>query len=148
MTDSDSAGFSGAPRNAHRDQEAHVEQNKHYLIMSKLARAGAWLLVVAIVALSLVPPSLRPITDAPHALEHLAIFLATGLAFGLGYRFHHLYQAIGLATFAGIIEVAQYWVPGRHARFGDFTVDATSTCIGVLAAWLIVKTMSRRRLIA
>jgi VanZ family protein len=114
--------------------------------MMNILRAGAWLLTIAIIVLSLVPPSFRPITAASHTLEHLAIFLVTGLAFGLGYRSRHLSQVIGLAIFAGVIEVAQYWIPGRHARIGDFLVDSISACSGVFAAWLLIKEMRRRRL--
>jgi VanZ family protein len=147
MAASDEPAFS-EPHKIHRDREAHVEHNIIYLMISRLPRAGAWLLIIAITVLSVVPPSLRPMTDVPHDLEHLAIFVATGLAFGLGYRFRHLYQAVGLATFSGAIEIAQYWVPGRHARFGDFTVDAMSACIGVFAASLIIKAIGRRKVIA
>ena len=148
MADSDNAGCSGTPRKAHRDREVHIEHNKYHLTMSKLSRAAAWLLIIAIAVLSVVPPTLRPITDAPHSIEHFAIFIATGLACGLGYRFHHLYQAIGLAAFAAAIEVTQIWVPGRHARLSDFIVDAVSACIGVLAAWLTVKAMSGGKLLS
>jgi VanZ family protein len=147
MAASDEPALSG-PRKTRRDWERHVEHNIIYLMINRLLRTGAWLLIIAITVLSVVPPSLRPITDAPHDLEHLAIFVATGLAFGLGYRFRHLYRATGLVTFAGAIEIAQYWVPGRHARFGDFTVDAMGACIGVFAAWLMIKAMSRRKAIA
>ncbi len=62
-----------------------------------------------------------------------------GMSFGLGYRFAHLRQAIGLAAFAGAIEIAQVWVPGRHPRISDFLVDAISAGVGVLAAWLTLK---------
>jgi len=34
------------------------------------------------------------------------------------------FTAIGLALFAGAIEVAELLVPGRHARLSDFVVDA------------------------
>jgi hypothetical protein len=43
--------------------------------LQKICRASAWLLALAIVVLSLVPPSYRPITEASHNIEHLAIFL-------------------------------------------------------------------------
>ena len=109
-------------------------------------RPAAWLLTATIVALSLVPPVYRPTTAAPHDIEHLAIFVATGLAFGLGYRTRHLYQAMGLIIFAGAIEVAQIWDPGRHARIGDFIVDATSACVGTMIAWLALKALSQRKL--
>jgi hypothetical protein len=53
--------------------------------LRKLFQASAWLLAFAIVVLSLVPPSHRPVTNASHYFEHLAIFLATGFAFGMAY---------------------------------------------------------------
>ena len=53
--------------------------------MRVLCRAVSWLLCVIIVVLTFVPPSFRPVTGAPHDLEHLMIFLITGAAFGLGY---------------------------------------------------------------
>jgi VanZ family protein len=115
-------------------------------IPTNLLRAIAWLLIVLISVLSVVPPSRRPsISDDAHNFEHLAIFMLTGLAFGLGYRFRHLSQAAGLIIFAGMIEIAQTWIPGRHARTGDFVIDAMSACIGVLMAWLIIKVMVTNR---
>jgi VanZ family protein len=102
--------------------------------MLKAIRIVAWLLALAIVVLSLVPPNLRPVTDAPHDLEHLGIFAATGFAWGLGYGQRYFPVAIGLVIFAGAIEIAQLFVPGRHARLSDFIVDALATCIGLLAS--------------
>jgi hypothetical protein len=39
--------------------------------LQKICRALAWLLALAMVVLSLVPPSYRPITKASHNIEHL-----------------------------------------------------------------------------
>ena len=47
----------------------------------RLFQAAGWLLVVAIVVLSLVAPSLRPVTFVPHNLEHVAIFAVTGFRY-------------------------------------------------------------------
>jgi VanZ family protein len=116
------------------------------LVINVAFRTAAWLMAAAIVVLSLVPPVYRPTTAAPHDIEHLAIFVATGLAFGLGYRCRHLYQAMGLIVFAGAIEFAQIWDPGRHARIVDFIVDATSACVGTLIAWLVLRALSDRKL--
>jgi VanZ family protein len=107
------------------------------LMITKTLQVTAWLLALAIAVLSLIPPSLRPITNVPHPLEHLAIFLATGLAFGFGYPSRHLSQIIALVTLAGAIEIAQLWVPERHSRLGDFVVNALGLCIGVGLAYLI-----------
>ena len=101
---------------------------------SKLARIAAWVLTAAIVVLSLVPPTLRFETSAPHSVEHFAIYVATGFAFGLGYKQRHDLLAILLVIFTGSIEIAQLFVPGRHARISDFIIDAMAACIGLVIA--------------
>jgi hypothetical protein len=103
---------------------------------SKIARISAWCLAATIVILSLVPPGLRPETGAPHSLEHLTIFVATGFAFGLGYKRGNYLLAILLIMFSGAIEIAQLFVSGRHARLGDFIIDAIAACMGLVMASL------------
>ena len=106
--------------------------------MRKLFQIVAWLLLVTIVVLSVVPPEDRPVTPAPHNFEHVAIFVATGLAFGLGYS-RHLVQVFGLIAFSAAIELIQLGIPGRHARVSDFAVDALSVSIGVGLAFLLAE---------
>jgi VanZ family protein len=101
-----------------------------------MARISAWSLAAAIVVLSLVPPQLRPETDLPHKLEHFLIFVATGAAFGLAYAVRPMLLTTWLVTFAGAVELAQLFAPGRHARFSDFLVDAVAICIGSIAGSL------------
>jgi hypothetical protein len=55
----------------------------------------------------------------PHSVEHFTIYVATGFAFGLGYKRRHDLLAILIVIFSGSIEVAQLSVPGRHARLSD-----------------------------
>ena len=109
----------------------------------RLVQLLAWLCLVAIVALSLVKPSLRPVTILPHNLEHAAIFALTGCAVGLGYPGHALRNMLCLTLFAGAIELAQLYVPGRHARWIDFFVDAAAACAGVVLAWLAWRVFGR-----
>ena len=104
---------------------------------SKFARIVAWVLTAAIVILSLVPPTLRPETSAPHSVEHFAIYVATGFAFGLGYKHRHDLLAILLVISTGCIEIAQLFVPGRHARLIDFIIDAIAACMGLAIASLV-----------
>jgi VanZ family protein len=103
--------------------------------MQRIFQAAAWLLAGAIVVLSLSPASVRPVTGAAHALEHFLIFLATGMAFGFGYSHRAGLLMIVLPTFAGAIEIAQDWIPGRHATVSDFLVDAASSCLGVALSY-------------
>jgi VanZ family protein len=107
--------------------------------MQRLFQFAAWLLALAIVILSLSPPSTRPVTGAGHNLEHLLIFLATGMAFALGYPRRFWLLPIALLAFAAAIEIAQVWVPGRHARLSDFLVDVTALYLGLLVSYLLAK---------
>jgi VanZ family protein len=103
-----------------------------------LYRLSGWCLALLITALSLVPPDLRPESWTPHQFEHFAIFCAIGAAFELGYSSNRRVPlAIVLVIFAGAIEFAQIFAPGRHARISDFLVDAFAACIGVAVSALV-----------
>lgn len=105
--------------------------------MRRVFQIAAWLLLVAIVVLSVSPPDYRPVTPAPHDVEHSAIFVLTGLAFGLGYERWRLGQALALVAFSATIEIVQLAIPGRHSRLSDFLVDALSVSAGVGLAVMV-----------
>jgi VanZ family protein len=107
--------------------------------IKKLSQVAAWLLLLAIVVLSTVPPEDRPVTPAPHDIEHMGIFLLTGLSFGLGYARRYSLQLFGLVAFSAAIEMIQLVIPGRHARLSDFIVDAASASVGVGLAIAITR---------
>jgi VanZ family protein len=106
-------------------------------------RTFAWILAFVIAALSVVPPWLRPETSAPHHFEHFAIFFSTGIAFGLGYHRRPILISTALLLFAALIEIAQIFVPGRHARLSDFIVDGIAVVIGAMSAALARRIFSR-----
>lgn len=112
--------------------------------MRILARIAAWSLATAIVALSLVPPTLRPETSLPHGFEHFGIFWATGLAFALAYTLTPL-LATALVVFSSAVEIMQLFIPGRHARLSDFIVDALASIIGLLTVSLAAQMRNRTR---
>jgi len=114
-----------------RTRRQEIMRRANVAAMRRLCQIAAWLLLLAIVVLSVVPPDVRPTTPAPHDLEHAGIFALTGLAFGFGYERRHLLQAIALVGFSGAIELLQLAIPGRHSRLSDFVVDALSISIGV-----------------
>jgi len=99
--------------------------------MTKFLQVMGWLLLLTIVVLSLAPPTWRPTTGFPRGLEHLAIFLPTGLAFGLGYPNGYLSRIIPLILFAAVVELSQLLIPGRHARLSDFLIEAGAIIVGV-----------------
>ncbi|NVO17290.1 MAG: VanZ family protein [Rhodoplanes sp.] len=109
---------------------------------AKLGRVAAGLIALVIVVLSVVPPSLRPVT-ASHMIEHLAIFAALGAAFGLATPGRPRLQVIAVLVFATTVELMQIGAPGRHARLVDFAVDASGALVG-LALAAVAQVMMRR----
>lgn len=107
--------------------------------MTRLMQACAWLCLAAIGVLSLVAPSIRPVTFLPHNLEHVAIFSLSGLAIGLGYPNRTTQHLIGLTLFAAAVELAQFYAPGRHPRISDFVVDAIAAAAGVMLAFMLTR---------
>jgi len=115
--------------------------------MSIVPKLIAWCLAAAVAFATLGPPSLRP-----HASilgqdgEHALAFVLLGLAFGLAYARNRLFTAAIAVGLTGLIEILQFWAPGRHARLEDFLVDALAACVGLAAAAafdLIVKRTPR-----
>lgn len=104
--------------------------------VQKPLRLISWGIAIAILTLSLVPADLRPETGAPRLLEHSFIYVAFGVAFGLGYSRKQGLLVIFFLTFVAVVEAAQLFVPSRHARVSDFLVDAVGAYIGLLAALL------------
>ena len=80
--------------------------------------------------LSVVPAHLWPQTGLPHKIEHFLIFAVTGAAFGLSYDTRRGRLTLQLVIFAAIVEITQLFVPGRHARFSDFLIDAIAIAVG------------------
>jgi VanZ family protein len=109
------------------------------MLLQSINRVAAWLLLSAIVVLTLVPPSLRPTTFVPHKIEHAGIFLAVGISFGMGYVGRERLLSIGAIVFCAVIELAQLYVPGRHARLSDFIVDAIAGLIGVFVGSILIQ---------
>jgi VanZ family protein len=102
-----------------------------------LARLSAWLLAAAVTFATLGPPRYRPHANLGQDGEHALAFVLIGLAFGLAYRQHRLLAATIAVVLTGALELAQLWVPGRHARLEDFAVDALTACVGFVAAALL-----------
>jgi hypothetical protein len=102
--------------------------------MTLILRIIAWLLTAAVTFATLGPPRYRPHSALGQDGEHALAFVLVGLAFGLAYPRRRLLTA-GLAVILiGVLELLQFWMPGRHARLEDFVVDALAACAGIAAA--------------
>jgi hypothetical protein len=109
--------------------------------MTIILKILAWLLAAAVAFATLGPPGLRPHSYLGQDGEHALAFVLIGLAFGLAYPQRRLLTAMIAGAMTGLIEILQFWAPGRHARLSDFVVDALAACAGLALAaglsWLI-----------
>ena len=113
--------------------------------MTIILRIFAWLLAAAVAFATLGPPRLRPHSDLSQNGEHAMAFVLLGLAFGFAYTRHRLLTAVVAVAGIGLIEILQFWAPGRHARLEDFVVDALAALGGLAVAALLVWIFERSR---
>jgi VanZ family protein len=104
-----------------------------------IARLTAWIGLSVILFVTLVPPSLRPTSVAPHLIEHLVAFVILGAAFEWAYPRDWRVPAVAF-PFIAALELLQLFMPGRHARLGDFLVNAIGAYVGIA-----VVALARRR---
>lgn len=102
--------------------------------MSTFVRFFAWLLAAAVTFATLGPAGLRPHSDLGQDGEHALAFILLGLAFGLAYPRRRLLTTAIAVVLIGVLELMQFWAPGRHARLEDFLVDAGTACLGFALA--------------
>ena len=91
-------------------------------------------MAAAVTFATLGPPQFRPHADLGQNGEHALAFVLVGLAFGLAYRQQRTLTALVAVAMTGMIEILQFWAPGRHARLSDFVVDALGACAGLAIA--------------
>jgi VanZ family protein len=111
--------------------------------VNRLLRFLTWAGVAAIGILSWTPGDYMIRTGIGSHTEHVtAYFLASATAtLGYGRRKDPALISALYCAYAGLLEVGQLWVPGRHAGFDDFSASA----IGVLLGASLVVLWSRFR---
>ncbi len=93
--------------------------------------------LVGVFLLSVVPAAERPVTGAGSGIEHFLCFALVGGMTALAFRLTLKTLLPAALMFALVLELAQIPLPTRHARFGDFVIDALSACAGILVARLL-----------
>lgn len=95
----------------------------------RLARIAAWLGVIAIIVLSLVPGEWRPSTGMGKPLEHAVAYALAAASLTIANR-SGWRQVMFLVVLAGVLEIGQIWVPGRDAKPTDFLASAAGAVFG------------------
>jgi len=113
--------------------------------MNTVLKWLAWALAASVVFATLGPPSYRPHSDLGQDGEHALAFVLVGIAFGVAYSRNRLITTAVAVVMIGVLEILQFWAPGRHARLEDFAVDALAACVGLAFAAALDWTIKRTR---
>ncbi len=109
-----------------------------------LVRVAAWILVAAIVAITLVPIGLRPVVTANPSFERAAAYALAGLLLTLGYPRRWPWILLGAVLLAGGLEAGQSLTGTRHGRFDDFLVKAAAALVGGIVGLGLASWVDRR----
>ena len=109
--------------------------------MRTAIRVLFWLGFLAVAFVTLAPIDYRPVTMLPAQVERFATFLIISALLALGYPRHRMVWLLGLIAVAGLLEVLQNMVPGRHGRLHDFEAKAigvvVGAAVGLLGEWIV-----------
>ncbi|WP_051023850.1 VanZ family protein [Thiorhodovibrio frisius] len=97
-------------------------------------RLGAWLLLVLVVVLSLLPSSVPPGFEGGDKLQHLLAYMVLGFCFAALYPRKRRLILLGLIFLGAGLEGLQGLVPARDASLFDLLADALGVWLGLLAA--------------
>jgi len=102
-----------------------------------LFRVLTWAGIAALAVLSWTPGDYMIRTGADGHLEHVAAYVLASAVAALGYGRRKGYTQIGAAycVYAGLLELGQIVVPGRHAGFDDFAASSIGALLGVSLIW-------------
>ena len=111
-------------------------------------KLAAWLCLVAIAVVTVVPIGLRPTTPySPHT-ERFYIMAVMGCLFVLAYPGRFWTIVLALACAVLLFESLQFLAPSRHPGFRDVLVKSAGTStgaiVGHLMAWIWFPNLVRR----
>lgn len=109
-----------------------------------LVRLAAWILVAAIVIITLVPIGFRPVVTANPSYERAGAYAAAGLLMMLGYARHWPWVLVGSLVLAGGLEASQTLTSTRHGRLDDALVKAGAALLGEIVGLAAAFWLGRR----
>ena len=108
---------------------------------NNLLRFIAWACVIGLAVASWTPGQEMVRTGFNTRLEHVAAYLIAGIAVIIAYpRKPSWAIAAILSTYAGVLELGQMYIPGRHAAWLDWIASSS----GALCAFLPVFAFHKR----
>jgi VanZ family protein len=115
-------------------------------LIVKMLKITAWLVVLGLIIVSVVPAAERPVTGLQHDLEHFLAFGFAGLIVALAYPHRLLLMASAAVAYTLALEIIQIPLATRHARIEDFAVDALSASAAIFLVYFVQVSLRRKQL--
>ena len=109
------------------------------LWQSMVPKIASVLVIVFIAFYSMLPQAYRLNLGVSGGFEHLCGYTVAGflLTLALSRPRSPIFIIISLAGLGVLLEVSQYWAPGREPEMDDVVMGAAGAALGALfAAWL------------
>ncbi|KAB2669493.1 VanZ family protein [Ochrobactrum sp. LMG 5442] len=103
--------------------------------MKRIVRIGAWVILLAILAVTISPINFRPVTGEPADLERFGAFFLVGALFALAYPRRWMGVLLLTVGCAALFELMQRLAPGRHGEFIDFVFKAAGAVFGIAVGY-------------
>ena len=110
----------------------------------RLLRILFWLGLLGIAVATLGPIDLRPESGLPPQVERFGAYLLISLLWTLAYPRQRWAGVVVLVGVAGVLELLQELVPGRHGRLHDAEAKAAGVMAGAAVA-MALAALGRRR---
>lgn len=101
--------------------------------MKRIVRIGAWVILLAILAVTISPINFRPVTGEPADLERFGAFGRRSVCASLPSPLDGRSFADGRLCSA--FELMQRLAPGRHGEFIDFVFKAAGAVFGIAVGY-------------
>jgi hypothetical protein len=102
-----------------------------------MIKSAAWLSILVILLVTVVPIGFRPSTGFSPNLERLGAMAAVGALFAAAYpkRFWLIVLALSLA--AAAFEALQFIAGGRHPAVRDVVIKSLGAAVGAMAGYAV-----------
>jgi len=100
-------------------------------------RRAAWLSILIVLLVTLVPIGLRPATGLSPNIERFCVMAAVGALFAAAYPRRFWLIVLALSVTAAIVEPLQFIAAGRHPSFRDVEFKSLGVAIGAVVGYAV-----------
>ena len=99
----------------------------------------AWLALIAIAIVTVVPIEMRPTTSLSPNRERFIVMAIVGGLFALAYPKRFWIVLVALFAAAAVLEPLQFLAAGRHPSTYDAIIKCAGASAGVVSGYLIIR---------